>query len=185
MVKACTLFEYSQVWDRVWQSCFAARNNSLQQGCTQYGFVEIKKGKDVGNHCQDTPATMTSSARGGSRNPSRMSRSKNLVCRSVTLVNKTSDSHHLFNSPKLKEKCGNIFEPKLNICNEHHAKCGSCMDDDIHSQLLFENNSKSITYMNEIVLEYSVSSGLKANAFWMTDRKIILANLASFKLIIW
>jgi hypothetical protein len=99
-----------------------------------------------------------------SRNPSRMSRSKNLVCRSATLVNKTSDSPHLFNSPKLR-KCGNIFEPKLNICNEHHAMCGSCMDDDIHSQLLFEKNSKSITYMNEIVLEYSVSSGLKANAF--------------------
>jgi hypothetical protein len=45
--------------------------------------------------------------------------------------------------------------PKLNICDRNDAKYESCLDDDIHSQLLSENNSESITYMNEIVLEYS------------------------------
>jgi hypothetical protein len=47
-----------------------------------------------------------------------------------------------------------FWMPKPNICNRHCAMCGSCMDDDIHSQLLFENNSKSITCMSKIGLKY-------------------------------
>jgi hypothetical protein len=55
--------------------------------------------------------------------------------------------------------------PKLNICDQDYAMYGSCLDDGIHSQPLAENNSKSITYMNELVLEYSAVGWPKSQQY--------------------
>jgi hypothetical protein len=112
-----------------------------------------------------------------SRNPSRMSRSKNLVCRSAT---REQRSHSVESVSLAKaEESSNLLMPKLNICDWLYAMYGSCLDDDIHSQLLFENNSKSITCMNEIVLKYWIGNWPKSQQLLKLPTEIILANLAS------
>jgi hypothetical protein len=113
-----------------------------------------------------------------SRNSSRMSRSKNLVCRSTTREQTSYSVEFAFISPNLRNQTTNLM-PKLNICNRLHAMYGSCMDDDIHSQLLSENNSKSITCMSEIVSKYLIENWPKSQQLSESLTDIILANLAS------
>ena len=93
---------------------------------------------------------------------SRINSSWNPSCMSRLFVNRqTREQRNV--SPLNSVKSGLLAKaqesttflmPKPNICNWHCAMCGSCIDDDIHSQLLFGNNSKLITYMRKIVSKY-------------------------------
>jgi hypothetical protein len=116
-----------------------------------------------------------------SRNPSRMSRL------SVNRQTREQINVSTLNSVKsgLLAKSGEsttFWMPKPNICNRHCAMCGSCMDDDIHSQLLFENNSKSITCMSEIGLKYWTVSWPKNQQLSNGRTQSFLQNLDSLSL---
>jgi hypothetical protein len=88
-----------------------------------------------------------------SRNPSRVSRlSVNRQTREQRNVSPLSSVESGLLA-KAQEST-TFLMPKPNICDRHCTMCGSCMDDDIHSQLSVGNNSKLITCRSEIVLKY-------------------------------
>jgi hypothetical protein len=118
-----------------------------------------------------------------SRNPSRMSRSKNLVCRS-TLVNQTSDSAHLFNSRQSSKKCDNIlsrswiFAICIVLCMDHVWTMTFILN-----SCLRKFQSRLHTWTRSC-WNIQLSIGLKPNDLWIVNRNHS-CNLVSFKLIIW